>query len=47
VRWDDIKVDLVSWEGMDWITLSQDRDSWRAVVNTVMAFRFRKMWVTS
>jgi hypothetical protein len=35
---DNIKMDLrgVRWGGMDWIDLAQDRDRWRALVNTVM-----------
>jgi hypothetical protein len=24
------------WDGMDWIEVAQDRDQWRALVNTVM-----------
>jgi hypothetical protein len=26
----------VGWDGMDWFDLAQDRDRWRALVNTVM-----------
>jgi hypothetical protein len=35
---DNIKMDLREkvWEAVDWILLAQDRDKWRAVVNTVM-----------
>jgi hypothetical protein len=38
-RWvDNIKMGLrdIRWGGMDWIDLSQNRDQWRALVNTVM-----------
>jgi hypothetical protein len=41
-RWVDIvKMDLreIGWDDMDWIYLVQDRDQWRAVVNTVMNLR--------
>jgi hypothetical protein len=29
----------IGWGGMDWINLAQDRDQWRALVNTVMYLR--------
>jgi hypothetical protein len=38
-RWvNNIQMDLreTGWDGMDWIVLAQDRDQWRAHVNTVM-----------
>jgi hypothetical protein len=35
---DNIKMDLgeIGRDGRDWIGLAQDRDRWRALVNTVM-----------
>jgi hypothetical protein len=43
-RWEDnIRMDLIvreiGWGGMDWIDLSQDRNQWRALVNTIMNLR--------
>jgi hypothetical protein len=41
-RWvDNIKMVLreIGWDGVDWIELAQDRDQWRAPVNTVMNLR--------
>jgi hypothetical protein len=29
----------IGWEGVDWIFVAQDKDQWRAVVNTVMNLR--------
>jgi hypothetical protein len=29
----------IEWCGVDWIDLSQDRERWRALVNTVMNLR--------
>jgi hypothetical protein len=26
----------IRWDGVDWIDVAQDRDQWRALVNTVM-----------
>jgi hypothetical protein len=38
---DSNKIDLreIGWDGMDWIDLAQNRDQWRALVNTVMNLR--------
>jgi hypothetical protein len=29
----------IGWGGVDWIDMAQDRDQWRAVVNTVLNLR--------
>jgi hypothetical protein len=42
-KWvDNIKIYLrgIEWDGVDWVVLAQDRDQWRALVNTVM-----NLWV--
>jgi hypothetical protein len=41
-RWvENIKMHLreIGWDGVNWIDLAQDRDQWRALVNTVMNLR--------
>jgi hypothetical protein len=38
---DNIKMDLreIVWDGVDLIAMAQDRDQWRALVNTVLNLR--------
>jgi hypothetical protein len=38
---DNIKMDLkeIGWDGVDWMDMAQDRDQWRALVNTVSKLR--------
>jgi hypothetical protein len=46
-RWEDgIRTDLreIGWGSVDWIQLAQDRDRWRALVNTVMNLRVLAPW---
>jgi hypothetical protein len=41
-RWvNNVKIDLgeLGWDGRHWIKPAQDRDQWRALVNTVMNLR--------
>jgi hypothetical protein len=39
---DNVKMDLreTGWDEVDWIDMAQDRRYWRALVNTVLNFRF-------
>jgi hypothetical protein len=29
----------IGWDGLDWVHLAQDKDQWRALLNTVMNLR--------
>jgi hypothetical protein len=45
-KWvENIKMDFreIGSDGMDWMDMAQDRDQWRALVNTVLTFGFHKM----
>jgi hypothetical protein len=46
---ENIKMDVreIGCDGMDWIDLAQDRDQWRALVNTVVNLQFHKMMGSS
>jgi hypothetical protein len=41
---DNIRMDVreTGWEFVDWIHLTQDRDQWRTLVNTIMNLRAHK-----
>jgi hypothetical protein len=46
-RWEDgISMDVkeIGWRSVDWIQLAQDRDRWRALVNTVMNLQVLAPW---
>jgi hypothetical protein len=34
-----IHLTVIGWEGVDWITVAQDKDRWRAFINTAMKFQ--------
>jgi hypothetical protein len=36
-RWVDFRE--IGWDCVDWIDMAQDRDQWRALVNTVLNLR--------
>jgi hypothetical protein len=39
-RWvDNMDLRGIGWDGADWIDMAQDRDQWRALVNTVLNLR--------
>jgi hypothetical protein len=38
---DNIKMDVreIGWDGVDWIDMAQDKNQWRALVNTALNLR--------
>jgi hypothetical protein len=32
----------IGWDGMDWISLAEDSDQWKALVDAVITFGFHK-----
>jgi hypothetical protein len=45
-RWvDNIKMDLrgIEWDAVEWTDVAEDRDQWRAFVNSIMNLRVHKM----
>jgi hypothetical protein len=41
-KWvDNIKIYLreIGWDAVDWMDMAQDRDQWRALVNTILNLR--------
>jgi hypothetical protein len=40
-RWTILKeiLRVIGWDGMDWIDLAEDRDQWKALMNTIMNLR--------
>jgi hypothetical protein len=38
-EWIILKSILIGWDGVDWSDVAQDRDWWRALVNTVFNIR--------
>jgi hypothetical protein len=39
-----VNPEKIGWDGVDWISIAEDRDKWRTVLNTVMNLGVCKMW---
>jgi hypothetical protein len=37
--WNTMDLREIGWDDVDWIYLAQNRDQWRALVNTIMSLR--------
>ena len=40
----EINPEEIGWEGVDWISIAEDRDKWWALMNTVVNLVFHKMF---